>query len=705
MNLSSLKLRLLRIIAVGVIVSFVVLGFYTSKVEYEDGYSTIKDEEILISEQGTKFIEAFLESKIDILKATLEEVSFKDGVSIENKTMMNGLKLANKAGDFMGVYIGLEKNGYVISTLEGLLTPQKDDYDPRVRDWYKDTKKRDSIGVTEPYFDSTIKKSVVSICAPLKINGEFVGIIGADLSIDTIIDAVSKIKLKNTGYSYLVNKDGKILIHKDNKLLNKKDELFLKIKGGEGTTSFKGVNANGTDLLASYGLIPTTNWYLVTRLDEQEIVDEVISSITTVILIYLALLVLILAVMFFAFNKVLSPLSNIEDTINFFFKYLKGEEKEIKALDSSNSNPIVQMLQNEMKIIEKRFVEDKVLIEEVKSVVDRVNNGKLDVQVKNSTSNKALNELKDILNEMIETISKNVNSDINPILDVLEQYSKLDFKNIIKDPDGKISRELNNLNELITTMLKENKQKGLMLNKKAKILLDNVDALNRSSNATAVSLEETAASVEQITSTIVDNTERINQVSEHSEELIASISNGQDLANLTVTSMDEINEQTQAIADAITVIDQISFQTNILSLNAAVEAATAGEAGKGFAVVAQEVRNLASRSAEAAKEIKDLVENAAFKTNHGKQIVDDMIEGYIKLNEDVSKTTKVIKEISSSSKEQRVSIEQINEVVNKLDKETQQNASVAAQTQSIAKDTSIIASEMLEDVNNKKFRE
>lgn len=117
-------------------------------------------------------------------------------------------------------------------------------------------------------------------------------------------------------------------------------------------------------------------------------------------------------------------------------------------------------------------------------------------------------------------------------------------------------------------------------------------------------------------------------MSSHSEELTQSIKKGQDLANSTVVSMDQINEQTQAIADAITVIDQITFQTNILSLNAAVEVATAGEAGKGFVVVAQEVRNLASRSAEAAKEIKDIVEEATEKTNNGKTIADEMINGY-----------------------------------------------------------------------------
>ncbi|RXJ93678.1 chemotaxis protein, partial [Arcobacter sp. CECT 8989] len=126
--------------------------------------------------------------------------------------------------------------------------------------------------------------------------------------------------------------------------------------------------------------------------------------------------------------------------------------------------------------------------------------------------------------------------------------------------------------------------------------------------------------------------------------------------------------------DAISVIDQIAFQTNILSLNAAVEAATAGEAGKGFAVVAGEVRNLASRSAEAAKEIKSLVENATQKSGDGKQIAGNMIEGYTHLNENIQNTHGLIKNVAESSKEQKTGIEQISIAVNQLDQQTQKNA-------------------------------
>jgi methyl-accepting chemotaxis protein len=167
--------------------------------------------------------------------------------------------------------------------------------------------------------------------------------------------------------------------------------------------------------------------------------------------------------------------------------------------------------------------------------------------------------------------------------------------------------------------------------------------------------------------------------------------------------MDEINTQVNLISDAISIIDQIAFQTNILSLNAAVEAATAGEAGKGFAVVAAEVRNLASRSAEAAREIKSIVENATKKANEGKNIANSMIDGYKQLNQNIMLTTNLISDIQNASKEQLSGIEQINDAVNSLDRQTQQNAAIASQTHDVAVITDDIAKLVVVNANEKEF--
>ena len=178
---------------------------------------------------------------------------------------------------------------------------------------------------------------------------------------------------------------------------------------------------------------------------------------------------------------------------------------------------------------------------------------------------------------------------------------------------------------------------------------------------------------------------------------------GEKLANQTTDAMNEIDKEVNAINDAITVIDQIAFQTNILSLNAAVEAATAGEAGRGFAVVAAEVRNLASRSAEAAKEIKNLVETATKKADQGKRISEDMISGYKMLNENISQTIDLIKNVETSSKEQLAGIEQINDAISSLDQQTQQNAMVASQTYEVAVQTDTIAKLVVSNANAKEF--
>ena len=178
---------------------------------------------------------------------------------------------------------------------------------------------------------------------------------------------------------------------------------------------------------------------------------------------------------------------------------------------------------------------------------------------------------------------------------------------------------------------------------------------------------------------------------------------GLKLANDTTLSMDEINRKIILISEAISSIEQIAFQTNILSLNAAVEAATAGEAGKGFAVVAAEVRNLASRSADVAKEIRTLVESATITADVGKDMANNMIDGYHKLNEDINSTINIIEEVLNDSKEQQLKISIINESISQIDVKTQDNVKIATETNIVAQQTNDIAGLIVEDASGKRF--
>ena len=705
MKSSSIKNKILTLILISVSVSFLILGFYNAYNNYNSEYNLIKQKELDLANETSKSINSYLQSKIDIIEALANEIAPLE-LSINNQNIVDKLRLGNSSGKFAGVYIGIEENGNFLQFDGTYREPQKDNYDSRARPWYKQVVETNKSQISEPYIDFSTQKLVISVSSPIIKNNKIIGVVGSDIFLDTVVNTILNINLHEEGFAYLIDEEGKTIIHKDEKQLNTQNKIYEQIKT-QNSLHFAEAYEENEPQLITYSTIPVTNWKLVLQLNKDTISKKINADLIKEIFLYVVLLIIIQIILFLFLIKILTPLKTLENGLYSFFKYLKGEQQEINKINIQTNDEFGNMaleIDKQMEIIAKNLENDKKLIEEVKNIVNRVKEGNLDLQIKYKTSNSSLNELKDMLNEMIETIKINVNEDINIILVSLEKYAKLNFVDDIKNPTGNVARGLNNLSNIINQMLQENKTNGLTLDESSKILLENVDILNKASNETAVSLEETAAALEEITSTVINNTERISTMANHSKELSDSIENGQKLATVTVESMDSINEQTQAIADAITIIDQIAFQTNILSLNAAVEAATAGEAGRGFAVVAAEVRNLASRSAEAAKEIKDLVENATSKTNSGKKIADDMIKGYVKLKENISKTTEVIHDISISSKEQRTSIEQINDVVTRLDRQTQNNASVATQTHDIAIKTSKIAKKILETVNEKKFR-
>ncbi|RXJ70120.1 chemotaxis protein [Halarcobacter ebronensis] len=430
------------------------------------------------------------------------------------------------------------------------------------------------------------------------------------------------------------------------------------------------------------------------------------SKIITIATIAIALIIIVLLA-FLIITDITNKLNLFKEGLLSFFTYLNREKNDVEKIKIDSKDEFGQMSKAVNENIEKTkqgIEEDKKLINEAINILGEFEQGDLSQRLNINVKNPALTELKNVLNQMANILETNIQN----ILTILDQYSNYNYKNKISVSQLKkhllaLANGVNNLGDSITSMLIENKSNGLTLDKSSNILLANVDELNDSSNEAASSLEETAAALEEITSNIRQNTENIAKMSEFSNEVTNSASNGEKLANETTNSMDDINEQVTAISEAITVIDQIAFQTNILSLNAAVEAASAGEAGKGFAVVAQEVRNLASRSAEAAKEIKSLVENATAKANGGKEIANNMIKGYKVLNENISHTVNLISDIENASKEQLLGIEQINDAVTQLDQQTQKNAMVASQTHDVALITDEIAKLIVKKADEKEF--
>ena len=200
--------------------------------------------------------------------------------------------------------------------------------------------------------------------------------------------------------------------------------------------------------------------------------------------------------------------------------------------------------------------------------------------------------------------------------------------------------------------------------------------LSQRTEQQASSLEETASSMEEMTSTVKQTADNAGQANQLAMAARQQAEKGGAVVSSAVSAMGGINAASRKIADIIGVIDEIAFQTNLLALNAAVEAARAGEQGRGFAVVATEVRNLAGRSATAAKEIKALIQDSVAKVDEGSKLVDESGRTLDEIVNAVKKVTDIVAEIAAASREQSSGIEQVNKAVMQMDQTTQQNAAL-----------------------------
>ncbi len=267
-----------------------------------------------------------------------------------------------------------------------------------------------------------------------------------------------------------------------------------------------------------------------------------------------------------------------------------------------------------------------------------------------------------------------------------------------QDELGALLHAFRTMDQRLSTIVGEVRHGSSSVSTAAQQISRGNDDLSQRTQEQASSLEETASSMEEMTSTVKQNAENASHANQLARGAREQAERGGEVVAQAVTAMRDINTSSRKIADIVSLIDEIAFQTNLLALNAAVEAARAGEQGRGFAVVATEVRNLAQRSAGAAKEIKGLINDSAEKVRNGSDLVDQSGKALAEIVDSVKKVTDIVAEIAAASQEQSAGIDQVNHAVLQMDEMTQQNAALVEEAAAAARAMQEQANELTRQV-------
>ncbi|MDA0128144.1 methyl-accepting chemotaxis protein [Vibrio sp. MarTm2] len=317
---------------------------------------------------------------------------------------------------------------------------------------------------------------------------------------------------------------------------------------------------------------------------------------------------------------------------------------------------------------------------QVEALIQKAIDGELSERIDTSVYSGFMKELSDGINNLLDTMV----APLGQCIDVMSQVADGDLNSTMSDDNkgefGRLSDAVNTSIINLRNMVEKITHSSARVATASTEIAEGNNDLSQRVEAQASNLEETAASMEQMTATVRLNADNAKGANDLADDASKKASKGGEVVGQVVSAMAEINSASKKIADIIGVIDEIAFQTNLLALNAAVEAARAGEQGRGFAVVAGEVRNLAQRSAAAAKEIKGLIKDSVEKVDEGSRLVDESGETLSEIVDAVAKVSELIAQIASSSQEQSTGIDEINRAVATMDEMTQQNASLVEQT-------------------------
>ena len=435
-----------------------------------------------------------------------------------------------------------------------------------------------------------------------------------------------------------------------------------------------------------------------------EVDKEIRTTNNSILAISFIALIVATGVMYLIINKILVNLEIFEKGLSDFFDFLSHKIENPIKIDIDLDDEIGQMakaVNENIDAIEAGLDKDKDMLREIAQIVRKTSEGFYVDKVTQNATNPLLEELKNDLNVMIETTS----NDISNVIEVINAYANSNFKHQIHN-DGSTGT-IGNLrsgmqvlgvtfSEFIAIIINSTQT----LQASTQLLNEALAKLNEATVIQNSEIDSTKVLVEGVVDSAKDNIKKATQMRELAKESQELSGVGQDLTSQTTEAMKDIENSTMKINEATAVINQIAFQTNILSLNAAVEAATAGEQGKGFAVVAGEVRNLAARSSESAGLIQELINNASESVQNGIDIANKMTESFVELNMKITQTTQLVEHVYEASNEQTKDIGDVEASINKIKNIVDDNNIIFDRLKTSSDDVYKLAQRLI-DVSNK----
>jgi methyl-accepting chemotaxis protein len=365
-----------------------------------------------------------------------------------------------------------------------------------------------------------------------------------------------------------------------------------------------------------------------------------------------------------------------------------------------NANPIHQSGERIGTVVEWLDRTGEIGMEqEIDTVVDAAANGNFSFRVAEDNKSGFLASLAQGLNRLVSTSEQS----IDEVVGVIGAMAGGDLTQRVNGTyQGQFALLKNDINSTLDTLqgtVEDILRAATSIRNSSQEIETGMMDLSRRTENQASSLEETASSMEEMTTSVTSTAENSQRANHQADEAMTAAGAGGDVVRQAVAAMSDISHSSRTIADIIGVIDEIAFQTNLLALNAAVEAARAGEQGRGFAVVASEVRALAQRSADAARQIKDLIQDSLAKVDIGAQLVSQSgttLEGIVSA---VEKNSQLIREIASAAREQASGILQVNTAIGQMDEMTQQNSALVEEASAASQGLVALARSMEQSVS------